>query len=169
MRFFYGRNQRSERGETMASLIVALALTTILIMLVLLIFQMVARKGREVVTTLQVVHSLEAVEDYFREEFSRLEFSPFCPALIPRDRDVLLGRSFSGKDRDQLRRSVTIYRQQKTKRPYVDLQGLRGQGAGQYHPVPVKGVSRVVEGSDMFLVSGLLPVPMILHEGRIEG
>lgn len=153
----------------MVSLIVALALTSILILTVLLFFQVASIKGRQLIATLQVMNSLEAVEGYLRKEFSRLEFAPFCPGLIPRGSDILTGIGFSREDRDQLQRSVTVYYQQRTKRSNVDLQALKGQGAQRYSPVPVRSISGIVEGSDMFFVTGLLWVPMVLKDGSIEG
>lgn len=159
----------SERGETLISLLVALALTSILITLLVLGVQVFVIESRNIVGRAQIVDALVEAEDFMRKEFKRLEFSPFCASLLPSWTEMALGVGVDESVRHQIDRSIIIYKPKNGRDRYVDLRRLSGRGSGQYMPKPVKNLSGILSGSDMFLVSGFLPTEMQLDGVGVSG
>ena len=131
----------SERGETLVSLLVALALTSILITLLVLGVQVFVIESRNVVGRAQIVDALVEVEDFMRKEFKRLEFSPFCPSLLPPWGEMVLGVGVDESVRHQIDRSITIYKSKNGRDRYVDLRRLSGRGEW---PIYAKASKRFV-------------------------
>lgn len=158
-----------EDGQTLVSLLVALALISLLIGLLVLGVQVITSEGQRVIGRSQVVDALVEVEDFMRKEFRRLEFAPFCPSLLPLVGEMVLGVGIDTEYPYQLAQSVIIYKSRNSREPSIDFNNLRGQGAARYDPRPIKNISGIVSGSDMFLVSGLLPTKMTLGSAGIVG
>ena len=160
---------KSENGKSLLSLLVTLALTSILLMLAVGFVQSVLGWNSQLMGRVYLQDSLTEVEDFFRKEFGGLRFSPLCPLRLPAPNEFVLGDGIDSLYRDRLKYGLIVAKSNINASTIVDLKNLRGSGATRYSPALVKNVSGIVQGQDVLMAHALLPTTLNVREGLIEG
>lgn len=164
-----GDVRESDGGQSIIALLVGLMISSFVLLFATLLITVVVSEGVNATYRMRSLDSLLKVEDFLRKEISRLRFSPYCPALLPAYHKMSLGEGIDMHYRERLRESIIIYRQVAARKRAVNIASLKGQGVGRYDRMPIKNLSGIVEGSDMTLITGLIPTALAISSYKIHG
>ena len=164
------RKTSSEAGSSFLEILVSLGIVSFLFMSVTTVMSRLVVSSESIKDRLQVMESLIEVEDFMRKEIQELQFVPYCSELLPAYSNALIGGGLDSAYRDSLHQSIRISRPQEVARESVlNMAHLRGSGSGGYAPAPNKVLAGIVQGSDVFHITGLLPTGLRLGIDRFEG
>ena len=159
----------AEKGVTLLSFVVGLALAGTLLVMAVLTFQQVFHVQQQIEAQISVLDALMEVEDFYRKELGRLQFAPYCPSLLPPFQELFLGGGMTREYRDRMAMGVVISKRKAGSDPIVDLLKLKGHGSGTYLPKPPKNISRLLNGADLLYINGLIPSDLRLDGRYVVG
>ncbi len=145
----------TERGASLIELLVSLAIGALLLLGVHYFFQFSFQMGERLSRGYELVQNLSALEIAWRKEFDRLIAAPECPGLLPPDEAVQLGRGVTERERELFQQGVVIHRSSNTL-DELDFKAPKTEGGSRFNPLLPKNLSRLLRGSDVVQVSGLL-------------
>lgn len=158
-----------ESGQGFIGMLVALAILSLLMIGITFIMGRLVGSSEEVKGKIEMLEVMHEAEDFFRQEFQKLQFVPYCTDLLPPYSNMLIGEGVSLLYRDYLQQSIHVSRSRGEDREAVlDVSHLRGSGVGRYTPTPRKNVAGIVLGSDIAQVVGLLPTDLSLKGRFVE-
>ncbi|MHC5225689.1 PulJ/GspJ family protein [Ignatzschineria sp. LJL83] len=163
------RSGSIESGQGLMGVLVALAILSLLMIGITSIMARLVESSEEVKGKIEILEVMHEAEDFFRKEFQKLQFVPYCTELLPFYSEMLIGEGVSPLYRDYLQQSIQVSKSRIEDREAVlDMSNLRGSGVGRYAPTPRKNVTGVVLGSDIVQVVGLLPTDLNLKGRFVE-
>lgn len=162
--------QSGELGQSLFSMLIGLALFAIILLMISIITRSWMVQTILLKQEVELLDSLVATEDLLRKEFETLLFAPYCPSLLPSYSSMILGVGVDKQYRDLLQKSLLISLPAPShKAKALNLHKLQGRGSGQYTPEPMKKLQRLVEGSELFYLTGLKETGLSMQGIKIQG
>lgn len=159
-----------ERGYTLLGMLVALGLLSLILLLVMASINHLIRNQYLLQKELGALDQMVEAEDFLRKELGRLQFVPYCPAMLPDFHNMYIGSELSFEYQDNLYRSIVVSLPEFVhENSVLDLWALRGSGGAGYKPILPKDISGIVRGSSVLQVRGLLPVDLYLEDSFLMG
>lgn len=157
-----------ERGASLIELLVSLAVGSLILIGVFYFFQSAFRVGERFSQLLELSQSLTQVELSLRRDLNKLYFTPHCTGVLPLKSQLIVDDSVSPQEVSFLQRGVTIHRST-NREESLAIDGLKTEGGARYTPQLPKNISRLIVGSDVVTLSGVVPIGAQLAGADLYG